>query len=159
VPSFPTDPGKQITGGFGDQLDAQYFPLTGAELAAVARDLCAKLDRRLADDLRFSIAAVYPRVAVRLDLTITGYASEPFAIPVVYASAPNTPGSSPLDVARHFGTEIVFVLREDHVEMTDDGVSVTPPNAARAALGLLVPRKQRIKSGLGYDIIDLPGGV
>ena len=34
-----TDPGKTITGGFGEMLDAQYAPMQGDELAALARKL------------------------------------------------------------------------------------------------------------------------
>lgn len=155
-PRAIADPGKQITGGFGDGSEAQYFPLTGQELKELVGSLLDRLSTRLQDDLRFSIAATYPRANVRLDLRIECWGTPAIDIPVVLAPrAAGQPGSTPLDVASQYGYDVVFIIREDSIEMTDDGTSVTPPNAVRTMLELPIPRKQRIKSGAGHTFVDV----
>lgn len=152
IPRAVADPGKQVTGGFGDAGQAQYYPLDGLELKELVRSLLDKLNARIEDDLRFSMAITYPRVAVRLELIVEGYPVDAsFQIPTVLPPHEKTP----IDVAREYGNEIVFVVREQHVEMTADGESVTPPNLLRQELGIRVPRKQAVMTPTGRQLVDV----
>ncbi len=63
IPKPISDPGKIITGGWGPSSEALYFPLDGTELRELTRMLLDKLNDRIENDLRFSPAATYPRLA------------------------------------------------------------------------------------------------
>jgi len=152
IPKATTDPGKQVTGGFGDAGQAQYYPLDGLELKELVRSLLDKLNARIEDDLRFSLAICYPRVSVRLELIVDGYPVDAgFQIPTVLPPYEKTP----IEVARDHGNDIVFVVREQHVEMSAEGESVTPPNLLRQELGLRVPRKQALDTPMGRQMVDV----
>jgi hypothetical protein len=146
IPKPVADPGKQVTGGFGDVGEAEYFPLDGLELKAVVESLMDAVHARIQDDLRFSIAITYARVTARVVVEIEAHASDTsFQIVKKFDHL-----KTPLEVARAHGDEIVFAVSADHAEMLPDGTSVHPPNATRMALGLEVPRKQ---------IVPGPGGT
>ena len=152
LPRAVADPGKAITGGFGDIGAAEYFPLDGAELRTVVEDLLIAVAKRLQDDLRFTLAVTYPRVTARVEVHVEGFAEDQgFMIPKVGKPHDKTP----VAVAREHGDAIVFVLTESHVEMTPDGQSVTPPNKARLQAGLIVPRKQQVDVPGGRVIVDV----
>lgn len=153
VPRAVDDPGKRITGGFGDPAEAQYFPLDGSELRELVYSLMDQIHARLQDDLRFTLAVTYPRVSARVEVIIEGWpVDQGFTIPAVMPPHDKTP----VEIARERADEIVFVVRAARVEMTQDGESVTPPNAVRQELGLTVPRKQAIQTPTGRQLVDLP---
>lgn len=138
-PGLPqTRSGLPIQGGFGDAGD-QYFACTGAELRTVVESLTAALNARLKDDLRFTIANVFPNVRVRLDLTVEGYLVPNVEVAVPWVQAAQTP----VDVARARAAEVVFVTTETVSEAEGE-----TPNGLRQALGLPVPRKQRVNGSL-----------
>lgn len=145
------DPGKKITGGFGDVGDAQYFPLDGFELKTLVEGLMSQIHARLQDDLRFSVACVYPRVTARVVVEIQGFTvDQSFQIPKIAAH-----DKTPSAIARARSDEIVFCLVSERQEMTEDGQSVTPPNQTRIDLGLPVPRKQAIETPGGRQLVDV----
>lgn len=153
LPTRESDPGKAISGGFGAVGEAAYYPLDGAELGAI---LLAKLDelkKRIPNDLRFSMATCYPRVRAFVEIHVEGFADvqHDFSVKTV----PLEKNALPIEVARAHSDEVMFVLLAAHVEMTDAGESITPPNAARLAAGLSVPMKQRIDSPSGGVVVDL----
>lgn len=154
VPQPIADRGKQITGGFGDVGEAQYFPLTGIELRLVIEDLLAQLHARIQDDLRFSMASTYPRVSAEVAITITGYAMDN-SMQIVKRMRPHE--RTPIDVARAHADEICFIITAEHVEMTDSGESITPPDQVRHELGVEIPRKRAVKlpGNQGSLIVDL----
>lgn len=142
----PLQKGKEITGGFGDLGEAQYFPLDGSELGKVAIALMKELSDRIPNDLRFGMAVTYPRATVRVDVTVEGFAmGQTFNITKVATP----PGQAHLKTAQKHGEEIVFVVRSEYVEMTPEGESVTAPNQIRMDLGLTVPRKHVLESSFG----------
>ena len=146
LPQPVADAGKRITGGFGDVGEAQYFPLDGMELRGVAEQLLDQLRARLRDDLRFSIAVTYPRVAIRLELIIDAFGQDKEqVIPAV--AVPHT--ATPLEIARQYGDQIVFILAETRREFDADGQPDQAPNAMRMAAGLETPYKRPVA---------LPGG-
>lgn len=150
--NIPNDPGKQITGGFGDVHDAQYFPLDGTELRELITALMDQLHARLQDDLRFTIAICYPRVRARVEIIVEGFVEDQgFTIPRVAIPHEKTP----LAIAREYGDEITFALVAERVEMTAEGDSVSPPNATRLELGLPVPRKQTVDTPTGRMLVDV----
>lgn len=152
VPHDIATPGKRITGGFGEAADAQYLPLNGMELRELVNDLLDRLHARIQDDLRFSMAVCYPRVAVRVELIVDAFPEDAgFTIPVT--SPPHE--KTPLEIARAHADEVVFVLKAERVEMTKDGESVAPPNLIRQELGLSVPRKQAIQTPTGRQFVDV----
>jgi hypothetical protein len=151
--NIPNDPGKQITGGFGDVHDAQYFPLDGTELRELIMALMDQLHARLQDDLRFTVAICYPRVRARVEIIVEGFVEDQgFIIPRVAIPHDKTP----LALAREYGDEITFALVAERVEMTAAGDSVSPPNATRLELGLPVPRKQTVDTPTGRMLVDVP---
>lgn len=151
--NLSTDPGKQITGGFGDVTDAQYFPLDGAELRELVNALMDDIHARLQDDLRFTIAICYPRVRARVEVIIEAFVvDQGFTIPRVAVPHEKTP----IAIARQHGDEIVFAVVAERVEMSADGQSVSPPNATRLELGLPVPRKQAVQTPTGRMLVDIP---
>jgi len=148
IPTAIADPNKKITGGFGvpGEGPADYFPLDGTELRAVVERLLSDVHDRIQDDLRFSIACTYPRVAARVEVIIEAYGQDkPTVIPRVAKAHDKTP----LATAREHAQEVVFVVSEATVEMTESGESVTPPNRMRQQLGLEIPHKQAIETPSG----------
>jgi len=109
------------------------------------------------NDLRFSMAICYPRVTARVIIEIDAYAADggqydpSFQIVKVVAHE-----KTPLAIARERADEVCFVVKADKIEMTADGQSVSPPNAIRAELGLVIPRKQAVGTPHGRLIVDLP---
>lgn len=157
MPTAITDPGKKITGGFGDAGEAMYYPLDGSELRAVINGLMDQIRTRLMDDLRFSLALTYPRVRARVEVIVEAYAQETQIIPAVAVPAAlGQPGSTPLDIARHYGDEVVFVVVGSRQEFDGAGDADTAPNAMRLEVGLQVPAKRRVDTPDGRGaIVDL----
>lgn len=146
------DPGKKITGGFGDAGEAQYFPLDGSELRELIYALMDQLHARLQDDLRFTMAICYPRVSARVVIEVEAHvADQSFDIPKVMVPYAKTP----IEVARAHGDQVVFALVAERVEMEADGTSITPPNQTRLDLGLTIPRKQAIETPTGRQLVDV----
>lgn len=152
VPRAVDDPGKKITGGFGDTGEAQYYPLDGSEVRVLIDALMDDLHARLLDDLRFTMAITYPRVAARVIIEVQGFVDDQ-SFDIVKVMPPHT--KTPLEVARAHATEIAFVIVAERVEMTADGQSVSPPNATREELGLVVPRKQAVETATGRQMVDV----
>lgn len=153
MPRGVSDPGKQITGGFGDVTDAQYFPLDGTELREMIYALMDQIHARLQDDLRFTMAICYPRVRARVEVIVEAFvADQGFTIPRVAVPHDKTP----LAIARAYGDEITFAVIAERVEMTDTGESVSAPNATRLELGLPIPRKQAVDTPTGRMLVDIP---
>jgi hypothetical protein len=157
IPTPVADPGKRVTGGFGDMGDAQYFPLDGTELRTLIEKLLDDIKARIRDDGRFTIALTYPRVTARVDVTIEGVASDSgFTIPKVLAPRPSgQPGTTPIDIARAYGEEIVFVVSAQRQEFDAAGQSISPPNAMREELQLGIPQKRRVDVPGGHLIVDV----
>lgn len=146
LPTAIADKNKQITGGFGLAMDAQYFPLDGAELREVIYALLGKIHDQLRDDLRFTLATTYPRVTARVVVEVSAYATDQsFQITRVAVDHKKTP----LEVAREYADEVCFVVMASVDEMTPEGESVLPPDKMRKELRLARPHKQAI---------DMPGG-
>lgn len=151
VPRPSADPGKQITGGFGDLGEAQYFPLDGTELRLLVDAQLESLRKRIIDDLRFSIAVTYPRVTARVVIEISAHMRDQ-SFEIVKVMPPHT--KTPMEIARQHADECCFVMMESRVEMTEDGESVTPPNATRKELGLEIPFKRAIQAGGSRIMVD-----
>lgn len=155
VPTPIADDGKKITGGFGvpgDGADAQYFPLDGTELRGVVLTCMDEIAKRLDDDLRFSIACTYPRAHVKVVVEIDAYGMEKtMEIPKVMPPHVGTP----LEVARAYGDQIVFVVVAERQEMTASGESVTPPNRMRQEIGAEIPRKRLVDTPSGRQFVDV----
>jgi hypothetical protein len=152
LPRASADPNKTITGGFGDVGEAEYFPLDGNELRTLIEALMDGLYARIQDDLRFSIAAVYPRVAARVIIEVNCHAHDQSFQIEKRLVPPHE--KTPLDVARRFGDEVVFCVVAERVEMDEHGNSLHPPNATRMELDLAVPRKQFVQNGAGRMLVD-----
>lgn len=150
-PTFDPDPGKRITGGFGEPSEGQYFPLDGAELKAVVENLLAELHTRIQDDLRFSIALTYPRIRVHVDIVVEAYAADG-GFKVQKFAAPHE--KTPIEVAERFGEEVAFIVRAERREFDEENQPADAPNAMRAEAGLRIPRKQRIESAAGIIYAD-----
>lgn len=160
MPASIHDPGKQITGGFGDAGDAQYFPLDGSELRELVRGLMSVIDEQLTNDLRFSMAITYPRVSAKVIIEVEAYAAggdggqyDPGFV-IQRAIVPHD--KTPLHVARERADQVCFVVIANRVEMSATGESISPPNQLRQELGLAVPRKQAVSTPTGRVIVDLP---
>lgn len=140
------DRGKQITGGFGDPGgEAFYAPLDGTEVWAIAKRIADELIRRAQNDLRFSMAVVYPRVSVRVVLEVQGFGEERgIAIDRV-----ETYEKNPIDLARTMGEEVCFVVRAGRREVDEAGQPETAPNAMRDEIGAEIPKKQRVQDAGG----------
>lgn len=152
LPKPTADPGKTITGGFGDTGEAQYYPLDGSEVRVLIDALMDDLHARLLDDLRFTMAITYPRVSARVIIEVQGFVDDQ-SFDIIKVMPPHA--KTPLEVARARATEIAFVIVAERVEMTADGTSVTPPNATREELGLVVPRKQAVETATGRQMVDV----
>jgi hypothetical protein len=147
-------------GGFTDVGDAQYFPLDGSELGQLALGLCDTLAAQIPNDLRFQMALVYPRVRAKLTLEIEGSVDDRdagFKIEKIFVPQPTQPGSTPIDVARQRGTDIVFVVDVTRQEFTPEGDVDRPPDQIREELGLPIPRKQILTdlSGMRQTMVDV----
>lgn len=151
VPRPVLDPGKQPTGGFGAVGEAQYFPMDGSELKLVVEGLLGTIAHRIQNDLRFSPAICYPRVRVRAEVIVESYAVDPWIVPVVAKEHDRTP----VDVAREYGHEVVFVLVEQRQEFTKDGEIESPANAIRMEIGVTPPRKQMVEVPGGRMMVDV----
>jgi hypothetical protein len=152
IPREITDPGKKITGGFGNTGEAQYYPLNGLELLVLVRSLMEQIDKRIENDLRFAMAITYPRVRARVVIEVDGYAeSGDFAIEKV-----DVREKTPIEVARQYGDRIAFAVVEKRQEFTDSGEVDAPPDLIRDELGLEKPRKQLIQMGAQRIVADIP---
>lgn len=152
MPREVADQGKQITGGFGDVGELQYFPLDGMELRELVATLLAEVAERMMDDLRFSIAVTYPRVTARVEVHIEGFAEDQgFMIRKVMPAHEKTP----IEVAQRFGDEVVFIVKAERREMTPEGESVTPPNKMRQEMGLAIPHKRSVETPSGRVMVDV----
>ena len=151
IPRPITDPGKKITGGFGDIAQAQYFPLNGDELRHLVDGLLSEIHARLEDDLRFSQAVVYPRVRARVEVIVEAYAQDGFQVFKIMPPHEKTP----IEIARQYGDEVAFVVVSERVEMTDAGESVQPPDALRKELGLSIPHKHAVETPGGRMLVDV----
>ena len=146
----PTRPGKEITGGFSSPAEMQYFALDGRELKALVETLMDELHARIQDDLRFNEALVYPRVAVKVAVTVTGYMQDNgFLVERVLPPTAPAASATPLDIAEQVADEVVFVMMATRRETDDQGESVTPPDAIRVELGLDRPYKRRVVGPTG----------
>lgn len=149
------DPGKVITGGFGALGEAQYFPLDGSELREVVRSLLDQLNTQLENDLHFTMAVTYPRVTVKLTLSVSGYMTE--------AGFDITKGraheKTPEDVAAAHGEPVDHTLVVQKREFTEEGEPEDPPDRMRDALGLEKPRKQIVEQGSQRYIVDRPTSI
>lgn len=145
-PRLPVDPGKAITGGFGDAAALQYFALDGTELRTLVEQLMDEVHARIQNDLRFNEALCYPQVSARVVVEISGFANDTaFTIDRVLPSAHPARATNPVEFARTVADEIVFVLVAERRETDDAGNSVTPPDQTRRELGLVGPRKQAVR--------------
>jgi hypothetical protein len=152
IPRPITDPGKVITGGFGNIGEAQYYAITGLELASLVRGLMDKLNARMENDLRFCIGLTYPKIAVRLWLEVESYAQNE-GINIEYVKVPEK--QTPVEIAKQHGDKVVFVLVEKKQEFDESGEPVDAPDRMREEMGLQVPRKQIVESGAGRQVVDV----
>lgn len=147
--------GLNVTGGWGDaNAGSQYFALSGEDLKTIAQQMLLELHDRLTNDLRFSIALVYPRVSVRATLHVHGYAGGPqsFEIERVRPADVAGPGGSPAPeaVAQALADEIVFTLIAERREVDDNGDSIAAPDQLRNEFGMERPGK-RVVGGTGNN--------
>lgn len=152
IPRAQTDPGKVITGGFGVAADAQYFPLDGAELLQVVYALMDQLAAKIQNDLRFSIAATYPRVSAKVLVQVEGYGLDQ-ALQIQVVMPPHE--RTPVEVAESRADEVVFIVKTQRREFDEAGNSESPPNAMRAEIGAAIPRKQAFGEGARRVIADI----
>ncbi len=153
MPRPIADPGKVITGGFGDVGEAQYYPLDGSELREVVRLCFDELNERIQTDLRFQMAITYPRASVRVVIEVEGYA-EDAAFKIEKRAAPHD--KTPIEIARaHGAEEMGFVVRAFRREFDKEGTPESPPDRMRDELGLPKPRKQFVGSGSERMLVDI----
>jgi hypothetical protein len=153
-------PGKEITGGFGDEGQLAYYALNGVELRLLVEDMIKDLNQRLVNDLRFSEALVYPQVSVRVVVEVQGFAHDAdFVVDKVLPATHDARAKTPLALARQVADEICFVVLAEARETDDAGNPVTAPDAFRDDLGLPKPRKRLIHTGpMGQtQIVDVAG--
>lgn len=147
--------GLNVTGGWGDaNAGAQYFALSGDDLRTIAQQMLLEIHDRIANDLRFSIALVYPRVSVRASLHIHGFAGGPqsFEIERIRPADVAGPGGSPAPeaIAQALADEVVFTLIAERREVDDAGDSVAAPDQLRDEFGMERPGK-RVVGGTGTN--------
>lgn len=144
IPTPGTDPGKQITGGWGPEGSAggagtEYFALDGGELKAIVIALAARLQQALDQDLRFGLSVVYPQVKVSLHLTVDGRSPEGRDL--------DLPGQEKVDL------EWSRILTLDaEVEDSEE----TPAGKIRDDFQIRGPRKQVIRAGAARLLVDVP---
>jgi hypothetical protein len=138
IPKPILDPGKQITGGWGEAggFEPQYYALDGTELRALVLSIWKELAGQLEIDLRFGIACTYPQVAAKVTIEITG----------AHASAQVN------DVAFTVESRVLLLAGEK----VDD--QSTPADALRVEVGLERPFKRQIKTATGTFIVDRDPG-
>lgn len=129
IPTPTLDPGKQVTGGWGDS-GGEYFALDGAELAQVTQTLFRDLQRQMSADLRFGISTVYPQVRVRVQVLVDGI-------------DPSVPVSE-----QKFDLGATRILELEGLVQDDQD---SPADALRDQAGLTKPRKQRL-NGVSFDV-------
>lgn len=150
IPQPIADPGKVITGGFGDAGEAQYYPLDGSELKELVRHLMDELNSRIEDDLRFHIAITYPRIRARVIIEVEGYAQEHgFQIQREIARE-----KTPVEIARLHGDQVVFALVALRQEFDQEGTAENPPDRMRDELQIPKPRKQYVGTGMARSLVD-----
>lgn len=155
IPKPITDPGKTITGGFGNLGEAQYYGIDGNELRELVRALMGEISERIENDLRFSMAIVYPRLIVRARIEVEGYAADAgFQIERIKADE-----RTPIEVAREKADEFCFVISTQRREFDENGEPENPPDRLRDELGLPKPRKQFVQSGAHRMIVDVPADI
>jgi hypothetical protein len=145
--------GKRITGGFGDPVEAEYYPLDGTELRELVYALMDSIHARLQDDLRFSFATTYPRCSVRVVVEIDAFAQDQTLTVEKVMVPPHE--KTPMEVARVYGDQVVFCVTAERAEMTEDGRSIAPPNQTRKELQLPIPRKTAVETPAGRMIVDV----
>lgn len=145
--------GKRITGGFGDPIEAEYYPLDGTELRELVYALMDSIHARLQDDLRFSFAVTYPRCSARVVVEIDAFAQDQTLTVEKVMMPPHE--KTPLEVARVYGDQVVFCVTAERAEMTEDGRSIAPPNQTRKELQLPIPRKTAVETPAGRMIVDV----
>ncbi len=163
-PRLPIRPDKAITGGFADQAALQYFALDGRELGLLVQDMLVELHQRIDNDLRFNEAAVYPRVAVKCVVEVTGFNEDyGFTVEKIIPDAFTRAGDpaivqTPLDLARRVADEVVFVLIAAKAETDANGDPLDPPDKIRVELNLRRPRKHVvIGPGGSRQMVDVVG--
>lgn len=150
-------------GGFSDVGDAQYFPLTGEELRELVVELCNQIVNQIRNDLRFSMALVYPRIRAIVEVRIEGAAEDKdgeFAIQKIKSPKAGEKGGTAWDIARMHADRVCFVMQALKQEFSEDGESEAPPDQIRSELGLSIPRKQVFQQPGGRQIfvdITSPG--
>jgi hypothetical protein len=151
MPQPSSDPGKQITGGFGEPLEAQYFALDGHELKLLVQKLLRELSARLENDLRFHVAITYPRVRVIASVAVDGWAAEAG----FHVEHGMEHLKTPIDVALAAGAEpVTFEEVAMRREFDDEDRPENPPDRIRDELGIEKPRKQAIYEGGRRQIVD-----
>lgn len=155
IPRPIADPGKAITGGFGQLSEAQYFPLDGFELKQLVLALMDDMAKRVENDLRFSIAVCYPRVTARVKIEVEGWAEDAgFVIEKVTEH-----DKTPVEVAAERAESVVFVVSEYRREFDETGEPENPPDRLRDELHLPKPRKQFVQAGAHRMIVDAPSSL
>lgn len=142
-------------GGFSDVGEAQYYPLTGEELAEVVRGLFDSIAAQMQNDLRFSIALTYPSARITVRVEVEGSVEEndhAFSIERVQIPKDAEKGSTPLAIARQLGDQVVFVITGLRQEFTQDGQVEAPPDQMRLDAGLPRPQKTMLYSGDGRQM-------
>jgi hypothetical protein len=156
IPAARKRPPLATEGGFGMGGDVAYFPMDGNEVRELVNGLMDQLHERMKNDLRFSLAICYPRIAVKLQLIVEAEAEVGgTGFNVEYVAAHD---KTPLEVAKECCDSVVFVLKEQRREFDEAGNVETPPDAIRIELGLDVPRKQMVQTGAGKMMSDRPLG-
>ncbi len=151
IPKPVFDEGKKITGGFGHVGEAQYYPINGDELHEIVKGMVDSMLKRIANDLRFSMAITYPRLICDLTLTFKGWAADvEEQVKVV-----KTHEQTPAEIAGQFGQAVVFVVQETKSEFDQDGEPLDPPDRMRDGAGLPKPQKQLVGVGTGRMLVDI----
>lgn len=155
IPRQILDPGKQITGGFGNLGEQQYFPMDGSELKVLVQKLLQDVRDRIENDLRFSIALTYPRVSARVIVEIDGYNMDKgFTVERIGADE-----RTAIEVAKANADKVCFVVQEFRREFDEQNEPENPPDRMRDELGLDKPRKQYIQSGAARILVDKPSDL
>jgi hypothetical protein len=142
----------EVTGGFGGGA-GEYFALDGTEIAETIKQLMDELAPQLTSDLRFGVAASYPRYAVKLVVTVEAEAGDQsFDITMIRQKE-----ALPEEIAEQYCDKVVFVLKRERREFDETGEVETPPDALREQLGLEVPGRRIVTQGkFGPLMADLP---
>jgi hypothetical protein len=154
IPRERTTPPLAVTGGFG-VADAEYFPLDGRELKTLIEELMDKLHARLQNDLRFSVALTYPRVACRVQIVVE-CETEDSGMIIEQVLPPNGKWDrTPREVAIAHGDSVVFALVEQRQEVNAAGEDEQPADAIRQELQIEGPRKRSQGFGVNRTFSDV----